>query len=142
MAQIPSNSRALATILSPKFGSYRMPWPKYPGGYIQTVSTFVDAGRNLEGRVVGQVIRDGVMKCEFEYGPISFKTIQNILRLFDISLGGKYFNDIEFFSNVHNGWIVRNMYASGDRTGDILRLDPRTGKPDLCQSFRIAFIER
>lgn len=119
-----------------------MPFPKQPGGYIGTVSTFVDAGRNLEGRVIGQVIRDGVGKCEFQYVALSFQTVHEILRLFDISLGGSYFNDIEFFSIVHNDWVTRNMYVNGDRTTDIFRLRGSDGKPDICQNFRIAFIER
>ena len=140
MAKIPSGSRALATIMSPRFGAYKMPWPKQPGGYIGTVSTFVDAGRNLEGRVVGQVIRDGVGKCEFNYVGLDFQTISELLRVWDISLGGSYFNDVEFFSIVHNNWVRRNMYVNGDRATDILRLDKKHGRPDLCQNFRIAFI--
>jgi len=118
-----------------------MPWPKQPGGYSGTTSTFVDAGRNLNGRVVGSVIRNDVAKVEFQYGPISFDMISKILSQFNDKQGGAYFRRIEFFNIVTNRWDTREFYVSGDRTTDIFRLSG-TGRPDMCQSFRIAFIER
>ena len=140
--KIPKTSRPLATILSPRFGAYPMPWPKNPGGYTGTVSTFVDSGRNLEGYVIGSVVRDDVGKCEFQYSGLSFKTIHEILRLFSRRQGGSYFNRIEYYAIEMGDWVTKEMYVSGDRISDILRLEGKTGKPDLCQNFRIAFIER
>jgi hypothetical protein len=134
--------KPLVTILSKVKGvsSLSLPTPK-PGGYIGTTSIIVGGGRNVKGKMIGQPIRYDVAKVECEWNYLDAETWSNILKRFSQKHGGSYFNDIEFYDQVRNAWITREMYVSGDiTTAGILKMDS-SGKPQGWRNPRIAFIE-
>lgn len=111
--------RALVTV-----GSYPLP---EPSTYIGLTATMVDSGRNLEGVTIGSVVRDDVAKVEMTWKFLSASEWSNILKLFKISAGGKFYNTVTFFDQTENGWVTRTMYV-GDRTsGGMFRRDSITG---------------
>lgn len=112
--------RALVTV-----GSYSLP---EPSTYIGLTATMVDSGRNLEGKTVGAVVRDDVAKVEMTWKFLSASEWSNILKLFKISSGGKFYNTVTFFDQTENGWVTREMYVSDRTSGGMFRRDPNTGE--------------
>jgi hypothetical protein len=47
------NTKAMVIVHSKNFGAVSFNFPDAKGGYVGTVSTFVDGGRNLKGEFVG-----------------------------------------------------------------------------------------
>lgn len=96
-------------------GNYAFP---APSKYSATTSTIVDSGRNVQGYVVGAVIRSNVAKVEMSWNFISAADWAAILSLFNPSQGGAFYNNVTFFLQDTNSWVTREMYVS-DRTADI-----------------------
>ena len=101
-------------------GSYDFP---EPSTYNATTSTIVDSARNVQGRVVGSVIRHDVAKIELTWRYLTAQQWATILSLFTNS----FYNDVRFLNQVTNKYDTRTMYVS-DRTAGIFRRDPRTGE--------------
>lgn len=89
-----------------------------PSTYEATTSTIVDSGRNVEGYVIGAVIRDDVAKVAMTWNFISAQDWANILAQFSPSKGGSFYQDVTFFLQDNNAWTTREMYVS-DRTAGI-----------------------
>lgn len=89
-----------------------------PSTYSATTSTIVDSGRNVEGVVIGAVIRDGVSKVSLSWNFISAENWASIMEKFNMAQGGSFYNDVTFFCQDTNSWMTRQMYV-GDRTADI-----------------------
>ena len=89
-----------------------------PSTYSATTSTIVDSGRNVEGYVIGAVIRDGVSKVSLSWNFISAENWASIMEKFNMAQGGSFYNDVTFFCQDTNSWVTRQMYV-GDRTADI-----------------------
>lgn len=89
-----------------------------PSTYSATTSTIVDSGRNVEGVVIGAVIRDGVSKVSLSWNFISAENWASIMEKFNMAQGGSFYNDVTFFCQDTNSWVTRQMYV-GDRTADI-----------------------
>ncbi len=106
---------ALVTI-----GGYDLP---EPSGYSAITSTIVDSARNLQGRVIGSVIRSDVAKIELSWKFLTVKEWANILSLFTHS----FYNDVRFFNQATGNYDVRTMYVS-DRDASVFRRDPNTGE--------------
>lgn len=106
---------ALVTI-----GGYDLP---EPSSYNAITSTIVDSGRNVEGKVVGSVVRHDVAKIELTWKYLTARQWADILSLFTNS----FFNDVRFMNQATNNYDVRTMYVS-DRNAGMWRRHPRTGE--------------
>ena len=93
-----------------------------PSTYNATTSTIVDSGRNVQGRVVGAVIRHDVAKIELSWKYLTAYQWSQILSLFTNS----FYNEVTFLNQVTNSYTTRTMYV-GDRNAGMWRRDPRTG---------------
>ena len=93
-----------------------------PSTYNATTSTIVDSGRNVQGRVVGAVIRQDVAKIELSWKYLTAYQWSQILSLFHDS----FYNDVTFLNQVTNQYDTRTMYV-GDRNAGMWRRDPQTG---------------
>lgn len=93
-----------------------------PSTYSATTSTVVDSGRNVEGYVIGAVIRDDIAKIECSWNYISAQDWANILAQFSPARGGSFYNNVTFFLQDTNSWVTRQMYVS-DRTADVFLRD-------------------
>ena len=110
--------RALVTV-----GEFDFPEPSTYNG---NTSTLVDSARNVEGKMVGSVVRDDVAKVEMTWKYLTVEQWANILKCFSIARGGKFINDVTFFCQDLGGWTTREMYVN-DRKADMFRRDPKTG---------------
>lgn len=100
-------------------GGYGFP---EPSSYSATTSTIVDSARNVEGRVVGSVVRSDVAKVELSWKYLTVQQWASILSMFADS----FYNDVRFFNQVTGSYDVRTMYVS-DRESGMWRRDPATG---------------
>ena len=93
-----------------------------PSTYTATTSTIVDSGRNVQGRVVGAVVRHDVAKIELSWKYLTAYQWSQILSLFTSS----FYNEVTFLNQVTNTYDTRTMYVS-DRNAGMWRRDPQTG---------------
>lgn len=98
-----------------------------PSSYEGVTSTLVDSGRNLEGRVVGAVIRDDIGKVSLKWKYLTVEQWARINKMFKQSAGGKFINRVEFFDQTVGGWVTKEMYIN-DRKAGAWRRDPDTGE--------------
>lgn len=101
-------------------GSFDFP---EPSTYNATTSTVVDAARNVEGRVVGAVVRNDIAKVELTWKYLTAQQWANILSLFT----SNFYNDVRFLNQATNSYTTRTMYVS-DRTAGMWRRDPVSGE--------------
>ena len=100
-------------------GSFAFP---EPSTYSATTSTIVDSGRNVEGYVIGAVIRDDVAKISMTWNYISAQDWANILAQFSPARGGSFYNNVTFYLQDTNSWVTRQMYVN-DRKADVFLRD-------------------
>lgn len=100
-------------------GGYSFP---EPSSYSATTATIVDSARNVEGKVVGAVVRSDVAKVELSWKYLTIEQWARILSLFS----SDFYNDVRFFSQTSATYEVRTMYVS-DRTAGMWRRHPETG---------------
>ena len=100
-------------------GGYELP---EPSSYNAITSTIVDSGRNVEGKVVGSVVRSDVAKIELTWKFLTVEQWATILSLFNSS----FFNEVRFFNQATGNYDVRTMYVS-DRDASVFRRDPNSG---------------
>lgn len=93
-----------------------------PSTYRATTSTIVDSARNVNGVVVGAVVRSDVAKIEMTWKYLTAQQWANVLSLFTNS----FYNDVRFLNQATNSYDTRVMYVS-DRNADMWRRDPQTG---------------
>jgi hypothetical protein len=110
--------RALVSV-----GGYDFP---EPSAYSANTSTLVDSSRNVEGRMVGSVIRDDVSKVEISWKYLTVEQWASIQKCFRQSSGGKFINAVTFFDQSAGGWVTKEMYV-GDRKSGLWRRDPKNG---------------
>ena len=106
-----------------KVGDYEFP---EPSTYSANTSTLVDSSRNVQGMMVGSVIRDDVAKIEISWRYLTVEQWARIQQCFRESAGGKFINRVNFFDQSAGGWIDRDMYVS-DRKAGMWRRHPQTG---------------
>lgn len=93
-----------------------------PSTYNATTSTIVDSARNVNGVVIGSVVRSDVAKIELTWRYLTAQQWATILSLFTNS----FYNDVRFLNQATNAYDTRTMYVS-DRTAGIFRRDPNNG---------------
>ena len=97
-----------------------------PSTYKGNTATLVDSARNVQGKMVGSVIRDDVGKVEMSWRYLTVQQWADILKCFSIARGGKFINDVTFFCQDIGDWTTRKMYVN-DRSANVFRRDPKTG---------------
>lgn len=97
-----------------------------PSTYKGNTSTLVDSARNVQGKMVGSVIRDDVGKVELSWKYLTIEQWSGILKCFRQASGGKFINNVTFFCEDLADWTTRQMYVS-DRNAEMFRRDPETG---------------
>lgn len=93
-----------------------------PSTYDATTATIVDSARNVNGRVVGTVVRNDVAKVSLTWRYLTANQWASILSLFS----GSFYNDVHFLNQTTNSYTTRTMYVS-DRTAGMWRRNPSTG---------------
>lgn len=92
-----------------------------PSAYSAITSTVVDSGRNVQGYVIGAVVRDDIAKIECTWNYISAQDWANILAQFSPARGGSFYNNVTFFLQDTNSWVTREMYVSDRQAQVFLR---------------------
>lgn len=100
-------------------GGYNFP---EPSTYSAVTSTIVDSARNVNGFVVGAIVRSDVAKIELSWKYLTVQQWATILSLFNSS----FYNSVRFFNQATGTYDVRTMYVS-DRNAGMWRRDPNTG---------------
>lgn len=100
-------------------GGYELP---EPSTYDAVTSTIVDSARNVNGKVVGSVVRNDVAKVELTWRYLTAEQWATILSLFT----NNFYNDVRFLNQATNNYDVRTMYVS-DRNASMWRRHPETG---------------
>lgn len=114
-------------------GGYEFP---EPSGYSATTSTIVDSARNVNGYVVGAVVRKDVAKVELSWKFLTVRQWATILSLFADS----FYNDVKFFNQTTGAYTTRTMYVS-DRNAEMFRRNPETGEVMGWLNPRLSLIE-
>lgn len=86
-----------------------------PSTYEGNTSTIVDSARNVQGVMVGAVIRDDVAKVSMTWNYLTVSQWAAINALFKISAGGSFINSVKFFDQAAGTYQTRQMYVN-DRT--------------------------
>ena len=94
-----------------------------PSEYSANTATLVDSARNVNGYVIGSVIRNDVAKIELKWRYLTAAQWANILSLFNRS----FYNSVTFFNQSSGQYETRQMYV-GDRKASIWRRHPETGE--------------
>ena len=71
-----------------------------PSTYNGTTSTIVDSGRNVQGYVVGSVVRSDVGKVEITWKYLTAQQWASVLSLFK----NNFYNDVTFFDQTIADW--------------------------------------
>ena len=111
-----------------------------PSAYSGNTSTLVDAGRNVEGRMVGSIIRDDISKVEISWKYLTVEQWARIQKCFRYDKGGKFSNTVTFFDQSAGGWVTKEMYVN-DRKANLFRRDPNTGDVLGWVDVSLALIE-
>lgn len=104
-------------------GGYDFP---EPSTYSGNTSTLVDSSRNVQGKMVGSVIRDDIAKIEISWNYLTVEQWSAILQCFTGK--DKFVNKVIFFDQTIGDWVStpREMYVS-DRKAGVWRRNPQTG---------------
>lgn len=98
-----------------------------PSTYVGYTADVVDAGRNVEGVVIGSVVREDVGKVEMSWNYLTAQQWSTILKLFNSAYGGSFYRSVEFFNQVTADWTTRTMYPGDRTTSGAFKLDPGSG---------------
>ena len=93
-----------------------------PSAYSANTSTLVDSARNVQGYVIGSVIRSDVAKVELSWRYLTVDQWAGILSLFNKS----FYNNVTFFNQSTGRYETRQMYV-GDRKAGMWRRHPVSG---------------
>lgn len=97
-----------------------------PSVYSANTATLVNSARNVDGIMIGAVIRDDVAKVSLKWNYLTLEQWAEINSLFKSSVGGKFINNVTFLDQSAGQWISRELYIS-DRNAGMWRRDPVNG---------------
>ena len=107
-----------------------------PSTYAATTSTIVDAARNVNGVVIGSVVRKNVAKVEMTWRYLTAKQWADILT----AITENFYNTVTFYNQNTASYVTREMYH-GDPTSEMWRRDPATGEIKGWTNCAISLIE-
>lgn len=107
-----------------------------PSTYNASTSTLVDSARNVQGYVIGSVIRNDVAKIELSWRYLTAKQWANILSLFNKS----FYNSVTYFNQTTGDYDTRQFYV-GDRSTSMWRRNPETGEVMGWVDCKLALVE-
>jgi hypothetical protein len=98
-----------------------------PSSFEANTATIIDSARNLNGVVVGTILRSDVAKVTLSWNfltPTQWGTI--------LSATSSFYCDVFYYSQTAAGWETRHMYVS-DRNATMFRRNPdiTSDSPDL-----------
>ena len=117
-----------------RVGEYDFP---EPSAYSANTSTLVDSGRNVEGKMVGSVIRGDISKVEISWNYLTVEQWARILQCFE---GKKLINTVTFFDQSKGDFNTKEMYVN-DRKAGMWRRDPINGNVLGWESCSLSLIE-
>lgn len=94
-----------------------------PSSYSGLTSTLVDSARNVEGYVIGSVIRSDVAKIELSWRYLTAQQWADIIGPFNEN----FYCSVRFFNQATASYSTREMYVS-DRKAEMWRRHPTTGE--------------
>ena len=112
-----------------------IPLPE-PSEYSANTSTIVDSGRNVQGYVIGSVVRHDVAKVELGWRYLTAQQWANVLSLFS----NNFYNDVPFFNQTTAQYTTRQMYVS-DRTAGMWRRHPVSGEVMGWTDCKLSLVE-
>lgn len=107
-----------------------------PSTYSANTATLVDSARNVQGVVIGSVIRNDVAKVELSWRYLTVEQWAGILGLFNRS----FYNDVTFFNQSTGRYETRQMYV-GDRSASMWRRHPVSGEVMGWVEPKLALVE-
>ena len=96
-------------------------WPE-PSFYNATTSTIVGSGRNVQGKVVGAVVRPDVAKVAIKWNYLTAQQWASVIGPFTKN----FYCTVRFYNQTTASYSTRQMYVS-DRTAGMWRREPKTG---------------
>lgn len=93
-----------------------------PSTYSAVTSTIVDSGRNVNGVVVGAVVRSDVAKIEISWRYLTAEQWAKVIGPFTKN----FYCTVTFFNQATADYTTRKMYVS-DRNASMWRRHPETG---------------
>ena len=114
-------------------GGYDFP---EPSTYNATTSTIVDSARNVEGKMIGAVVRNNVARIDLTWRYLTVEQWAAIIGPFNSG----FIADVRFLDQSTGNYDVRTMYCS-DRTAGMWRRNPETGAVMGWTDCRIALVE-
>lgn len=93
-----------------------------PSSYKAYTSTIVDSGRNVNGVVVGSIVRSNVAKIELSWRYLTVQQWADVIGPFDRN----FYASVRFFDQSTGAYTTRQMYVS-DRDAEMWRRNPTTG---------------
>lgn len=112
-----------------------------PSTYVGTEATIVDSARNVNGTVVGAVVRESVAKVELTWKYLDAATWATIMQKFNTQYGGNFYNEVTFFNQLTNTWTTRTMYVGDRTTSGAFMLDKNTGAITGYTGPKLSLIE-
>lgn len=94
-----------------------------PSSYTANTSTLVDSARNVNGVMIGAVVRSNVAKIELKWRYLTVEQWANITQPFDAN----FISSVRFFNQTTGNYTTREMYV-GDRSASMWRRHPSTGE--------------
>jgi len=119
-------------------GGVEIPEPSFGSGTV-TFSTLVNAGRNANGKFVGQVIGGDKMKVEMSWEVLTPEQFATILQVFDRNQGGKFVNTFTVYDPRTGTYVSKKMYV-GDRSGTPIMVKT-DGHPTYWTGIKVDLIE-
>ena len=107
-----------------------------PSTYSANTATLVDSARNVQGYVIGSVIRNDVAKVELSWRYLTVEQWAGILSLFNKS----FYNNVTFFNQATGAYETRRMYV-GDRSAGMWRRHPVSGEVMGWTNPKLSLIE-
>lgn len=111
-----------------------------PSEYVGNTADIVDSARNVQGVVVGAVIRQDVAKVTATYKYLTVKQWSDVLKRFNPKYGGSFYNDVTFFNQVTGTWETRRMYVSDRTSSGMIHFD-KEGNPQGWLGPTLSLVE-
>ena len=112
-----------------------------PSKYVGLTADVVDTARNVQGVMVGGVVRSDVAKVEADFNYLTAAQWSTILKLFNPTYGGSFTNQVTFFNQTTADWETREMYVGDRTTSGAFLCDPSTGAVTGWKSPHLSLIE-